>query len=251
MSHYYDCSSSPKLTSARTPSQAKKINAYPSVTTILGIQMEDYLHNIWIPQKICDLARQHPEATSKQIMDIKYGFRTSPVDGMPIRSNEFGTAVHARLEDVLNNRITGEGLEENETAWDGWVEPFIDFVDKNDIEIVECEKIAYSDKERSAGSIDLVAKHKGKYHLFDYKCRDTKGSGGKFYEKKDCSQLAIESMWIKEEFNLNYFPAITSVCICTETQKHYHKDWSKAQLRKGIKRFRLLRQLYYMDWMNE
>jgi len=251
MSHFYDCSGSPKLTSARTPSQAKKIKAYPSVTTILGIQMEDYLHNIWIPQKICDLARQHPEATSRQIMDIKYGYRTSPIDGMPIRSNEFGTAVHGRLEDVLNNRITNEGLKENETPWDGWVEPFLDFIEDNNIEVIECEKIAVSDKERSAGSIDLVAMWDGKYHLFDYKCRDTKGSGGKFYEKKDCSQLAIESMWIKEEFELNYFPAITSVCICTETQKHYHKNWSKAQLRKGIKRFRLLRQIYYMDWMNE
>ncbi len=91
--------------------------------------------------------------------------------------------------------------------------------------------------------------HFAKYHLFDYKCRDTKGTGGKFYEDKDCTQLAIEARFLKDTMGLDYDPSITSVCICVESKKHYHKNWTKAQARKGVTRFRYLSKLYWMDWM--
>lgn len=249
MSHFYDCNDTPYLTDARTAVQARKINAYPSVTTILGTQMTDFMHNIWIPRKLVELAREHPELSVAEIQRLKYGQRICPETKNKIPSSEFGTAVHARLEDVLNNRINGKGLEQSESAYDGWVEPFIDFIDDNGITPLACEKIVYCHKMKSAGSIDLIAKKGARLHLFDYKCRDTKGTGGKFYEEKDCSQLAVESLWVKNLMGLEYMPKITSVCICTESKRHYHKNWTATQMRKGVSRFRNLNRLYRMDWM--
>ncbi len=248
--HFYNCQSdTPYLTEARTPVQARKLKAYPSVTTIIGTQMNDFLHNIWGPRKLVELAREYPTASVEEIQRMKYGSRVCPESGGKIESSVFGTLVHARLEDVLNNRIFGEGLEEANSPYDDWVEPFIDFIDKEGIDPAWCEKIVYSDKMKSAGSVDLIAFVNDEYHLFDYKCRDTKGTGGKFYEEKDCTQLAVESLWLQEELELDYRPRATSVCICTESKKHYHKTWSQSAMRKGVTRFKYLNRLYRMDWM--
>ena len=250
MSHFYDCSQEPFLTDAKTPSQAKKIGAYPSVTTILSSKKSDFLDNIWTPRKLVELARLHPEASSTELMDMKYGFRTSPIDGKPISSSEFGTAIHARLEHQIESIMrTGNIDQESVTAWDSWAFPFINFMSDRDIEPVATEKILFCHKFKSVGSVDFIGKIDGKYHLFDYKCRDTKGTGGKFYEEKDCTQLAIEARFLKDTLGLDYDPGITSVCICVESKKHYHKNWTKAQAKKGVTRFRYLAKLYWMDWM--
>jgi len=248
--HFYDCTSEPYLTAAKTPVQARKLKAYPSVTTILSIQMEDFMHNTWIPRKLVELARDYPTASVQQIQDMKYGYRICPETNEKVSSSHFGTMVHARLEDIINNLITGEGLAEAVTDYDAWAEPFIDFILREGIEPRACERILYCDKMKSAGSVDFIAKVDGKYHLYDYKCRDTKGTGGKFYEKKDCTQLAIESKWLQQDLGLDYTPMATSVCICTESKKHYHKNWSLTQMRKGVTRFKNLNKLYRMDWMN-
>jgi len=247
--HFYNCKNVPFLTEARTPVQARKIKAYPSVTTILSIQMNDFLHNIWMPRKLVELAREYPAMSVHEIHDLKYGQRVCPATGDFISSSHFGTSVHERLEDIINNRILEQGLEHEETPYDPWAEPFIDFIDENNVEPIACEKILYCDKMNSAGSVDFIAKIDGKFHLFDYKCRDTKGTGGKFYEEKDCTQLAIESKWLQQDLELDYEPRITSVCICTESKKHYHKNWSLTQMRKGVTRFKYLNRLYRMDWM--
>jgi len=250
MSHFYDCTQEPFLTKARTPSQAKKLGALPSVTTILSSKKSDFLDNIWTPRKLVELARQHPHASSRDLSEMKYGFRTNPIDGKPISSSEFGTAVHARLEHQIESIMrTGNIDQESVVVWDRWALPFINFMSDHDIEPIATEKILFCNKFKSVGSVDLIAKVEGKYHLFDYKCRDTKGTGGKFYEEKDCTQLAIEARFLKDTMELDYDPGITSVCICVESKKHYHKNWTKAQAKKGVTRFRYLSKLYWMDWM--
>ena len=45
--HFYNCKGEPFLTKATTPAQAKKLKAYPSVTTILSTQKSEFLDNIW------------------------------------------------------------------------------------------------------------------------------------------------------------------------------------------------------------
>lgn len=249
--HFYNCIDEPFLTKATTPAQAKKVKAYPSCTTILSTMKNDFLDNIWTPRKIVELAREYPLASVQEIQEMKYGHRISPVDGSAIKSSEFGTAVHARLEEVINKLMDDKAEAQKRSPFDPWAKPFIDFIRDNDVEPVACEKILYCDKMKSAGSVDFIAKVDGKYHLFDYKCRDTKGTGGKFYETKDCTQLAVESKWLAQDLELDYLPMVTSVCICTESRKHYHKNWTMTQMKKGVTRFRHLARLYWMDWMRK
>ena len=70
--HFYDCTDNPYLTAAQTPVQARKLKAYPSVTTVLSIQMSDFLHNIWMPKKMVELARDNPMASVAHLKKLKW-----------------------------------------------------------------------------------------------------------------------------------------------------------------------------------
>ncbi len=251
MSHFYNCDASePFLTEARTPPQARKIGAYPSVTTVMGIIKDPFLDGIWSPNKFVELARENKDWDMDEIFRRKFGMRTSPISGEEITSSEFGTSVHARLEDHTCDLMAGKNPT-MDSEWDSWAEPFLKHIADNNIEPIASELIAWDDELKVAGSVDFVGKMPdGKYYLADYKCRDCKGRGGKFYEKKDCTQLAIESWMLARQWNLEYLPWITSVCIDIGTKKHYHKEWSWKQMQKGIERFKLMAEIYWMDFMN-
>lgn len=249
MSHFYDCTTQPYLTGARTPSQAKKIGAYPSVTTVMGIIKDPFLDLIWSPKKFVELARAEENWDMDEIFRRKFGMRNSPVDGAEVTASEFGTSVHARLETHVNSMIAGEPIN-MDSEWDSWAEPFIDFLAENEIKPVASELITWDGKIRVAGSVDFIGKTPdGKYFLADYKCRDCKGGGGRFYEKKDCTQLAIESWMLARMWDLSYLPEVTSVCIDIGSKKHFHKNWKPDQIDAGIKRFKLTSDIYWMDFM--
>jgi len=250
VSHFYDCKDEPFLTNANTPSQAKKINAFPSVTTVMGIIKDPFLDGIWTPNKFVELARAEEEWDMDEIFRRKFGMRESPVDGSEITASEFGTSVHNRLEIHVNDMIEGR-TPTMDTDWDSWAEPFIKFLVDNKIEPIKAEMVAWDPEIQVAGSVDFVGKMPdGKYFMADYKCRDCKGRGGKFYEKKDCTQLAIESWMLARMWDLEYLPWITSVCIDIGSKKHYHKEWTWKQMQKGIERFKLTAEIYWMDFMN-
>ena len=251
MSHFYDCTTDkPFLTSANTPTQAKNLDAYPSVTTVMSIIKDPFLDGIWSPKKFVELARDEEEWSMDEIFRRKFGMRTSPIDGSEITSSEFGTSVHARLEKHIGDMIANK-KPELDSEWDAWTEPFLKHIVDNQIEPVAVELVAHDDEIKVAGSVDFVGKMPdGKYYLADYKCRDCKGRGGKFYEKKDCTQLAIESWMLTRMWNLDYLPWVTSVCIDIGTKKHYQKEWTWKQMQKGIERFKLTAEIYWMDFMN-
>jgi hypothetical protein len=250
MSHFYNCEKEPFLTKANTPAQAKKIGAYPSVTTVMGIIKDPFLDGVWSPNKYIELAREFPDATLEQINIRKFGMRTSPIDGKEITSSEFGTTVHGRLEDHTNSILADEEPT-MDSEWDAWAEPFLMHIGDSGIEPVASEFIAWDDELKVAGSVDFIGKQPdGKYYMADYKCRDCKGRGGKFYEKKDCTQLAIESWMLARMWELEYLPTIVSVCIDIRTKKHFHKEWTWKQMQKGIERFKLTAEIYWMDFMN-
>ena len=250
MSHFYDCSDEPFLTKASTPSQAKKVGAFPSVTTVMGIIKDPFLDGVWSPNKLVELARENEDWDINEINKRKFGMRTSPIDDSEITSSEFGTTVHGRIETHVNDMIAGK-KPTMDSEWDAWAEPFLKFIVDNNIEPIKAEMVAWDDEIKVAGSVDFVGKMPdGKYYMADYKCRDCKGRGGKFYEKKDCTQLAIESWMLARMWELEYLPWITSVCIDIGTKKHYHKEWSWKQMQKGIERFKLTAEIYWMDFMN-
>ena len=81
MSHFYDCSDEPFLTKASTPSQAKKVGAFPSVTTVMGIIKDPFLDGTWSPNKFVELARENEDWDMEEIKRRKFGMRESPIDG--------------------------------------------------------------------------------------------------------------------------------------------------------------------------
>lgn len=250
MSHFYDCKKKVAILSrSTTPPQARKANHYPSVTTILGILKSDFIDNIWKPKKIAELAREHPSIEAGSVADLTYGQYPHPETGDMIPSSEFGTSVHARIEELVLAMRDGFGVDYN--AYNDWAEPFLVWLEDNNVEVINAEEVVYSHRMRIAGSVDFIGEMDGKIFLADYKCRSCKGSGkGKFYDK-DCSQLSIESWMYARMYGLDYLPAVRSICIDVDSKEHMHKEWSELDMYKGILRAKLLATIYWMDWMNE
>ena len=246
MAHFYSSSKKPQfLKDITTPHQARKRGrSYPSVTTVLGIVKDDFLDSIYTPRKLVDLAREHKEVHYSILKEWVYGFREHPFTGELIPSSEFGTAVHKRIEEWL---LEGEG---EATAYDDWAKPFIDWVNEEGVQVVDCEYIVSDSRFKIAGSIDFIGIDKDeKVFLADYKCRNCKGKG-KFYPK-DCKQLAIESVMLAKKLKLDYFPKIRSVCICTETAEHYHKQWTDNEFNYYFECAKLSAKTYWLERMTK
>jgi len=243
--HFYSSAKTPQfLEDVTTPHQAlKKGRAYPSVTTVLGIVKDDFLDSIYMPRKLVDLAREHPTQHYSVLKEWCYGFREHPFTGEMISSSEFGTSVHKRIEDWL---MDGEG---EATAYDDWAKPFIDWVNDEGVQVVDCEYIISDTRFKIAGSIDFIGLDKNeKVFLADYKCRSCKDGKGKFYPK-DCKQLAIESVMLARKLKLDYFPKVRSVCIDTNTAEHYHYEWSDEEFNHYFECAKLSAKTYWAERM--
>jgi len=246
MAHFYSASKTPQfLEEITTPHKAlKRGRAYPSVTTVLGIVKDDFLDSIYTPKKLVELARDNPDVHYTLLKDWVYGFREHPFTGEMISSSEFGTAVHKRIEDWL---LEGEG---EATAFDDWAKPFIDWVNEENVQVIDCEYIISDTRFKIAGSIDFIGLDKDeKVFLADYKCRSCDGKG-KFYGK-DCKQLAIESVMLAKKLKLDYFPKVRSVCICTNTAEHYHKVWSDNEFNYYFECAKLAAKVYWQERMTK
>jgi hypothetical protein len=246
MAHFYSSARDPKfLENVQTPAQARKNGkAYPSVTTVLGIVKDDFLDSIYQPREMVKLARENPTADWQEIKEMTYGFRTHPFTGEKISSSEFGTAVHKRIEEWL---LEGYGKA---SPYDDWAKPFIDWVNENNIEVLDCEYVISDSRWKIAGSVDFIGKYpNGKAFMADYKCRSCDGKG-KFYTK-DCKQLAIESAMLRKKFKLDYYPEIISVCICSNTAEHFHKVWSSEEFNYYLESAKLSAKIYWLERINK
>ena len=243
MSHFYTPGKAPKfLTDIKTPPQAVKHGkAWPSVTTVLSITKDEFIDNRWFPQKLVDLARQH-DLPWQVLKDMTYGFREHPFTGDMIPSSEFGTAVHKRIEEWLEDGyITA-------SPFDDYAKPFVDWVEENEIEVIACEHLVSDARFKTAGSIDFIGRdQEGVVFMADYKCRSCSGKG-KFYGK-DCKQLAIESVMLAKQMKLDYNPYIISVCICANTANHFHKRWTNEEFNYYFEGAKLASKMYWHERM--
>jgi len=251
MSHFYKYNKGDPifLQEIATAAQAKKVRgAWPSVTTVLGILKDPFLDSIYKPRKITELAREKPDLHWKDIADLTYGTRESPVTGNQIPSSEFGTAVHKRIEDFVLADMDARRPPEG-TPWDIWAQPFIEWYKKNNVTPIAVEHMIGEGSVKIVGSVDFIGKDSsGEAFLADYKCRSNCKGKGKFYPK-DLYQLAIESWMLSKRAKLSYIPGCISICIDCETQQHYHKVWSAEQIVEGIEIAKLCSKLYWKTRM--
>lgn len=235
-----------------TEAKARKSpGSVPSVTTVLGILKDDFLHGIWVPQQAVKLAREMllaPKdgcvAWKYNIEDIPqaiYGFRTCPETGEQITSSSFGTNAHAFMEEWANCLI--EGAEPDYShPYAGVCKDAIAKLERIGTPVY-AELLVGSLEDESCGALDLVAEVDGELHLVDFKFRSCRGGKAKFYDK-DCDQLSIEAEWLQAEKNLDYLPKITSICIDSDTGSATFKTWTTENQAAGAHRWRCCRALY-------
>ena len=217
MAHFYNCqdASDPKFESEiSTPAQAKKKNkVYPSVTTVLGIVKDSFLDSIYKPRMITQLARDYPNLVWQDIERLTYGTREHLITGDTIESSEFGTTVHKVIEDHIDYEFLYSDNQPEESVWDQWATPFVEWVQGEGVKPIACEKIVASNRIKIAGSVDFIGHDSdGKLFLADYKCRTNTKGKAKTYDK-DCQQLAIESFMLMKEHNLEYLIVVPSLLI--------------------------------------
>jgi len=254
MAHFYKYGKSKTLfqEDVTTPAKArKKQGVYPSVTTVLSVIKDPFLDGIYKPKKTTELAREYPNMDWRDVADLVYGLREHPTTGEQIPSSEFGTAVHKRIEDYvlfdLQYPFGTTNDEMDRSIWDDWAKPFVDWYKEHNVKPIAAEAVVACSKVKTAGSVDFIGRWsngEGNYFLADYKCRSCKGGKPKFYDK-DCYQLAIESSFLQQDKGISYLPECISVCIDTDTCKHHHKKWTKAQVQHGIKMAKLCSKLYW------
>ena len=250
MSHFYSCDDilNPQFEEdILTPAQARKVKkVYPSVTTVLGIVKDAFLDSIYKPRMITQLAREYPYLAWQEIERLTYGTREHPVTGEEIQSSEFGTTVHKVIEDFINHDYLEMGESPQDTPWNEWAMPFVEWVHESGVKPVACEHIIASNRIKIAGSVDFIGYDSDdKLFLADYKCRTNTKGKAKCYDK-DCQQLGIEAYMMMKEHKLDYLPECISVIIDCDTKKHYHKVWSEEELDKGIKVAKKCAELYWM-----
>lgn len=250
MGHFYHCKDvlNPQfLPDVTTPSQARKVfKAYPSVTTVLGIVKDSFIDSIWKPKMITQIAREKPALAWQDVERLTYGTREHPITGETIESSEFGTTVHKVIEDLISHKFGWVESEPEDTVWNEWAMPFVQWVYDNDVSPIACERIIANNRVKIAGSVDFIG-HDAEGYLFlaDYKCRANTGGKAKTYPK-DCQQLAIESYMLMKEHGLDYLPGCRSVVIDCDTQEHYHKEWSQEEMEVGIKVAKKCAELYWL-----
>ena len=247
MSHYYKSTPSgvKLLEKVTTPAQARKHgSAYPSVTTLLKYLPNDYINEIWKPQKLVEFAREFPDLDVEAIRDKLWGERECPETGETISSSDFGTRAHARLEAHILAWIDGGAIERHH-PYDGVISPTLNYLELNGFTPLAAERMLLCEKLKTAGMLDYVGLKDGKVVLLDWKFRDCADGNGKFYENKDLPQLAIEAQMIMEQDELDYMPEIYSVCIDANTGTPHVKQWSHKMRTKGLQYFMAARNFYY------
>ena len=219
-----------------TPFQAKKEakntgkDIVASVTEKLKVYPDPFFET-WRTKKAIELTKAHPTYDETKIMDMMWGMRVHPGTGEEVSSSSWGTECHKHLETA----ICGGQCP---PCWEPFVMPFVEWADDQELEVVEVEGvISNSDREfNTAGTIDLLAIHKGKLALFDYKTREVaehQDIARKAYYK-DAMQLASEARMVKIASYLDYDPAIHTVIINANNGDTHVKTWTEQAQAKAL-----------------
>jgi hypothetical protein len=253
MAHFYDCKDTMDSflrEDITTVAQARKVSAiFPSVTTVLSICKDEFLDGIYKPSKMVELGRENPYMHWRGVERLCYGERKHPTDGSLIPSSEFGTAVHHRIEELIQAQLHGHEI--GESPYQEWAAPFLEWVQACNVKPIATECVVADKLIKIAGSVDFIGyDSEGKLFLADYKCRTNTKGKAKVYEK-DCEQLAIEAFIVQRQHNLEYTPECRSVVIDCETKKHWHHVWSAKEVKQGIANTKLMTKLYWNKRMKK
>lgn len=241
MSHFYSKVNGEWRLSKSIDSVAKarkSPNTYAaSVTTKLSLEPNPFIAQ-WREKRLIELARAHPSGSYESLSEKAWGLRECPITGELISSSDWGTRLHAKLEDY--NRGTPD-----HSPYDPWVDLWHDWRKSNLVEILEAELMIGCEERRIAGMLDFVGVMDGRIFLADYKSRSIGDKDIKTcaYEK-DAMQLAIEAKMIQEQWELDYLPDIWTIIFDTDTPRMWPKKWTEAAKKKALDKAERINQAY-------
>lgn len=252
--HIYDYTDrdNPVLSDQDSYSAIKRdSNLYPSVTSINKYIPNDFINDIWLPQKTVELKENNPHMTWLDIRQHLWGFVSLPADENDphtevVPSSEFGTMAHEALENLIRRDIFMDKSAEVEERWENFVKPTFKQIKKLSLTPVYVEKLVCCHKMRVAGRIDLIARDEktNKYVLLDYKFR--KPAKTISPRDSDAAQLAIEAEMFANDEGLGYIPKICTVVVDNVSGKPkfiWYTD-KKADWARRI--FKITRDLVFM-----
>jgi ATP-dependent exoDNAse (exonuclease V) beta subunit len=239
MAHFYEITSKHSAffrEDIHTPHQARKEwltsgrKLVASVTEKLKVFPNPFFES-WRVSEAIHLARKHQHVETSTIAEMLWGIREHPITGQEVSSSVWGTECHKQLELAIKNQWRAN-------EWEPFVQPFVDWTNGRDFQIMETETIIASDKPsfNVAGTIDLLGKLNDRVALFDYKTR-TVAEGQDIKRKayaKDCMQLASEGHMVREMMHLDYDPKIFTVIIDTRGGETHVKEWTKKSFDKSL-----------------
>lgn len=155
---------------------------YVSVTTILGVIDKKPLM-YWFGKEVYLAMVKNPSLDQKSALAAPYKITET--------AQERGTDVHMVVESYEKTRKALDGLREGIKAY---ATAFYDWVEENNMELVEHERTVISQKYKYAGTLDLLARNKKtkKLYLIDIKT-------GKYIYPEAFLQLSAYQQGLKEE----------------------------------------------------
>ena len=165
--------------------------AIDGVTTILKIINKDDL-NDWKIRVGMDYLKEEllasKELTERNLLDLIKKAKTRG-DFIGNLAAQNGTKIHQWIEDFISNK-NPEFPED--TTIHAKLQSFLRFIEENDPEFTEIERVVYSKKYKYCGTLDFIARIKGKLLLGDFK------SSNRIYKTYDFQTSAYQKAYEEE-----------------------------------------------------
>ena len=145
---------------------AKKHGLFPSVTTLLGLFAKPGLQR-WKEDQVLRIAFSNPPKLDESFEN--YANRCLLMQEKPVSdAADFGTKIH----DAIESYWKGEHIPDELL---GYIQPALDWKQKNQLTFIEFEKMLVNTDHGFAGCTDIVGKGSdGQMFIVDWKTRKTK-----------------------------------------------------------------------------
>ena len=217
-------------------------NCCKSVTTVLSLfprQLRGFDINNWRERRLITLARQHPMDPPEKLLERLWGYRED-IDGSILTSSEFGTKLHAEMEEAILQKMAGADYH---SEYRHFYRQFLDWLDSANVTPEMVEHSVMDEKRRVAGMIDFIGETDGAPVLMDFKFRQ--GNPRRKSYETDLCQLAVEADIIANERGISIDTIdCCSVIFNCEDEEMYVKLWPTEKVRWGVEAFDKLNDSY-------
>ena len=220
---------------------ARKLNLYPSVTTVIGGVLVNRGLAIWMQNIILEAAFSLPPQTNANDFE-EYGRRVKlDADEFGKVAREFGSKLHNEI-DQFNRNMIAHRIHEIHGESAPWMEKYRDWFDENITEVISSEETVVNPEFGYAGTMDLVADHKEHgIVVIDFKTQKFKNGKVNFYDSWNY-QLAAYSKCVPG------YPQTLNVAIdSSEASAPVEKLWTAQESKRGWDVFRRACEIWQLQ----